>query len=79
VPLTRTGADKPIHLPHRIIIPASEISRDVAFSGVIENSVALTDQIRALSRQRLENRMGVLSGTALAAVGLGLSYLFDLR
>jgi mRNA-degrading endonuclease toxin of MazEF toxin-antitoxin module len=81
VPLTTTGADKPLtsHPPHRIYIPANEISRDIGFNGAIEDCVALTDQIRALAPERLENRMGTMSGTAFASVGLGLLYLFDLR
>jgi mRNA-degrading endonuclease toxin of MazEF toxin-antitoxin module len=79
VPLTTWGTDRPAtHSPHRIFIPASEISRDVAFSGNIEDSLALTDQIRALNPTRLENRMGTLSGAALASVGAGIRYLLDL-
>lgn len=79
VPFTRTGANLPGQPPHRIVIPASQITRDVAYKGNIEDSVALTDQIRALSPDRLEDKVGVLTGTALASLGLGLSYLFDLR
>jgi mRNA-degrading endonuclease toxin of MazEF toxin-antitoxin module len=79
VPFTTTGTDRPTHPPHRILIPASEISRDVSFVGTIHNSIALTDQVRALDPSRLEDKMGVVSATALASIGLGLSYLFDLR
>jgi mRNA-degrading endonuclease toxin of MazEF toxin-antitoxin module len=80
VPLTTTGADNPMtHPPYRISIPGAEISKDIAFKGEVKDSIALTDQIRALDKGRLESKMGVLSATALAAVGLGLSYLFDLR
>lgn len=79
LPLTTTGTDRPSHPPHRIFIPASEITCDVGLKGGIQNSIALTDQVRALSHDRLESKIGELSATALAAIGLGLSYLFDLR
>jgi mRNA interferase MazF len=78
IPLTTTRAEETSHPPHRIRIPANEIVRAVTFVGEIKNSVALTDQVRVLSKARLENKMGSLSDTALAAVGLGLVYLFDL-
>src|SRR5207244_880378 len=71
LPLTTTGADNPSgHPPHRIFIPAGEIARDIGFSGAIQDSIALTDQIRALSPSRLESKMGDVSATALAAIGL---------
>jgi len=80
LPFTRTGADPTAqHPPYRIFIPATEISRDGGFTGDIQDSIALIDQVRVLDRKRLENKMGVVSATALAAIGLGLSYLFDLR
>ena len=78
IPLTTTRADQ-VQPPHRIQIPANEIVPDALFRGAISNSVALTDQVRALDKKRLETKMGNLSDTALAAVGLGLLYLFDLR
>lgn len=78
VPLTRTRADDPNQPPHRILIPATEIIRDVTFTGDISNCVAMTDHVRVLSKLRLEEKMGTLSATALAAVGLGLVYLFEL-
>lgn len=79
LPLTKSEGKTHLLPPWRITIPADEISRDVGFRGTILDSIALTDQVRALAPERLENRMGVLSGTALASVGLGLSYLLDLR
>lgn len=77
VPLTsrRTTESQP---PFRILIPAREISKDVQFAGTITDSVALTEQVRVLSAQCLENKMGTLSQTALVAVGLGLAYVFDI-
>ncbi len=81
VPLTRTNADKTDHPPHRIRIPSQEITKDPLFKGNIHHSVALVDHVRSLDKTRfhVHNRIGVLSGTAVAAVGLGLSFLFDLR
>lgn len=79
VPFTTASTDKPDPPPHRILIPANEILRDVLYTGPIEMSVALTDQVRALDKTRLEQRIGMLSATALTAIGLGLAYVFDLR
>ena len=76
VPLTTREGNDP---PHRIVIPAKEIIRDVSFNGDIKDSVAKTDQIRVLDKSRLERKMGTLSDTAIVAVGLGIAFLFDLR
>ena len=65
--------------PYRIFVPAPEIVRDVSFNGDIKDSVAKTDQVRVLDKSRLENRIGKLTNTAIAAVGLGLAYMLDLR
>ncbi len=79
VPLTTVNADTPNEPPYRIIIPAREIARDVLYNGEIKDSIAKTDHVRVLDKSRLEQRMGSLSTTAVAAVGLGLAFLFDLR
>lgn len=81
VPLTTQGVDglQTGHPPHRILIPAREISRDIAFTGDIKDSVAKTDQVRVLAKERLDVKMGQLSRSAVIAVGLGLAYLLDLR
>jgi mRNA-degrading endonuclease toxin of MazEF toxin-antitoxin module len=80
VPLSTTGADdKGTHPPHRIIIPAAEITRDTSYTGDIRESVAKTDQVRVLAKERLGIKVGSLSTTASVAVGLGLAFLFDLR
>lgn len=65
---------------HRIAIPAREIIKDQGSSAQIKDSVALTDQIRALDVSRLEMpRIGRLSQTAtIAVVEQGLAYLFDI-
>ncbi|MGH9666814.1 MAG: type II toxin-antitoxin system PemK/MazF family toxin [Bryobacteraceae bacterium] len=64
---------------HRILLPATEIIRDVSCASTISDSVALTDQIRVLDKSRLETRIGCLTQTA--TVGLlenGLAFLFDI-
>jgi mRNA-degrading endonuclease toxin of MazEF toxin-antitoxin module len=78
VPFTTSGTDRP-QPPFRILIPPQEIVRDPSYKGTPELSVALTDQVRAIDKARLETKMGTLSVTARTAVGLGLAYLFDLR
>lgn len=77
VPLS-TQFDPAKQAPHRILIPATQIIKDVSFRGQVQDGVAKTDQIRALDRSRLGDRMGKLTTTALASVGLGLTYIFDL-
>jgi mRNA-degrading endonuclease toxin of MazEF toxin-antitoxin module len=85
VPLTTAiqsldpAGSSPIDPPYRIRIPAKEIIKDVSFGGETKNSIAKTDHIRVLDKARLQNKMGVLTSTASAAVGLGLANLFDLR
>jgi mRNA-degrading endonuclease toxin of MazEF toxin-antitoxin module len=78
IPLTTTGAGTNRHPPQRIHIPANEIAKDVCYSGTVQDSVALTDQVRVLAKERLETKMGTLSDTALAAIGAGLNFLFNL-
>jgi len=62
----------------RIKLPVTEIIKDASYSGSIEESVALTDQIRVLAVSRLMRKVGRLSDAAIIAVGLGLSFLFDI-
>src|SRR2546425_12694930 len=47
VPMTTTQGNDP---PHRILIPAREVTRDVGFNGDIKDSVAKTDHIRSSTR-----------------------------
>jgi mRNA interferase MazF len=79
VPLTTANALGVNQPPYRIFIPSRDIIRDVSYAGAVENSLAKADQVRVLSKERLENRMGRLSDTAIAAVGLGLAFICDLR
>lgn len=78
VPLTTAGSilSGP---PYRIVIPATEIVKDVGFHGEVKDSIAKTDHVRVLDKSRLQNRMGSLTKTAFVAVELGLNYLFDSR
>lgn len=77
VPLsTKTGKAS----QHRILLPANEIIKDPGCSDAIMESVALTDQIRVLDVKRLEQpKIEHLSRTGVAAVELGLAFLFDIR
>jgi len=80
VPLsTAVDLTKPMKHPFRVLIPAHEIIKDVLYNGEVKVCVAKADQTRVLSKARLEKRMGVLSSTAIAAVSVGLAFLFDIR
>jgi mRNA-degrading endonuclease toxin of MazEF toxin-antitoxin module len=79
VPLTTSAVLDVSQPPHRIVIPAKEIVRDIGFTGEIKDSIAKTDHVRVLDKTRLNKKMGTLSNTAFVAVGLGLGFLFDLR
>jgi mRNA-degrading endonuclease toxin of MazEF toxin-antitoxin module len=80
VPLsTSVDPSKTIKHPFRILIPPTEIVRDVGYNGEIKVSLAKTDQVRVLDKSRLQNRMGALSATATAAAVGGLAFLFDIR
>src|ERR1035437_6683352 len=64
---------------YRILLPAGELIDDVGSNYVFENSVALCDHVRVLDLNQVKRRIGTLSATACAAVGLGLAFVFDLR
>jgi mRNA interferase MazF len=64
---------------YRIALPAAELIRDVASDWTFVDSVALCDHIRVLDINLIKKRIGKLSDTAIAGVGLGLSCIFDLR
>jgi mRNA-degrading endonuclease toxin of MazEF toxin-antitoxin module len=64
---------------YRILLPASEITRDLSSQSTIENSVALCDHIREIDKSRLQSKMGKLSQNAVFAVQLGLANIFDIR
>ena|SRR6266705_3259688 len=67
VPLTTTTDNEP---PYRIVIPVSEIIKEISCKSQLELSVAKTDQIRVIDKSRLEEKIGRLSQTATLSVTL---------
>ena len=65
--------------PHRIVVPATEITRDPLSTFDFSLGVAKTDQVRVIDKTRLQQKLGTLSKTAILSVGLGISWVFDLR
>jgi mRNA-degrading endonuclease toxin of MazEF toxin-antitoxin module len=65
---------------YRIGLPVSQLIKEVTSGWTPIDSVALTDQTCVLDITRLERpRIGHLTDTAIAAVSLGLAYLFDIQ
>ncbi len=65
---------------YRLLLPGEQIVKDPACRRELSDSVALTDHIRVLDVERLEQpKMGTLSQTALGGIELALSFLFDIR
>jgi mRNA-degrading endonuclease toxin of MazEF toxin-antitoxin module len=64
---------------YNVLLPASEIIKDIGCLSAIQNSVALCAQVRAADKRAFESKIGKLSQNAVLAVQLGLSYLFDIR
>ena len=73
VPLTK-NIDKAC--AHLIKIPKGELNLDGKTPAL--DSVALTDQIRALDKTRFRRKAGHISRDGLHAIQLGLSRLLDL-
>lgn len=65
--------------PFRIMIPVTQITKDVDCNSQLSISVAKADQVRVIDKSRLEQKIGRLSQTAIIAVGVGLANVFDLR
>ena len=65
--------------PYRIVIPVSEMVRDVSCNSVLLTSVVKTDQARVIDKCRLEAKIGRISDLAILSVGAGLAYVFDYR
>jgi len=74
VPLTTSEGP---HLAFRIRIPVAEMIRDVGCKSDLEPSIAKCDQVRVLDKSLLENKIGRLTQTAIAAVELGIAYVLD--
>lgn len=65
---------------YRIKLPVQFMVKDPACSRTLQDSVALTDHIRVLDVNRLEQpKMGMILLTAVGGIELGLSFLFDIR
>jgi mRNA interferase MazF len=67
------------HPAYCIRIPSTEIILDPLFMGQVQDSVARCYQVRVMDKSRFKQKIGKLSSTAVAAIELGLTYLFDLR
>ena len=67
--------------PYCIVVPTSEITKDVSCQSELSLSVAKTDQVRVVDKSRLQthNRIGRLSQTAILSISVGLAYVFDIR
>ena len=63
---------------HKVLLPTSELIKDIGCVSEIKTSVALCDQVRAVDRKAFDSRIGQLSQNAVLAIQLGLSYLFDI-
>ena len=64
---------------YRILLPVEEIVRDPSCTATLQNSVALCDHVRVIDQRLLKGKVRQLTQTAILAVGLGISFLFDLR
>jgi mRNA-degrading endonuclease toxin of MazEF toxin-antitoxin module len=64
---------------HRVLLPESEIIKDLGCESEITTSVAVCSQVMVMDKRYFENRIGKLSQNAVLAVQLGLVYLFDIR
>ena len=65
---------------HRVLIPFSQMIPNSASARTLQDSVALTDQIRVLDKSRLEQpKMGDLTETARYGIEGALANTFDIR
>jgi mRNA interferase MazF len=65
--------------PYRIVVPVAEITKDITCNTPLVLSVAKTDQVRVIDKTRLEDKIGVLSQTAIVSVLIGLANICDIR
>jgi mRNA-degrading endonuclease toxin of MazEF toxin-antitoxin module len=77
VPLTTET--RTANLYYRIFIPAAEMIKDPGCASALLDSVAKCDHVRVLDKTQLESKIGKLTYTAVIAVELGLSFVFDIR
>jgi mRNA-degrading endonuclease toxin of MazEF toxin-antitoxin module len=65
---------------HRVLLPVQFMIKNPACTRELKESVALTDHIRVLDVDRLEQpKMGQIAQTAVGGIELALSFLFDIR
>lgn len=64
---------------YRIALPAAELIADAGCTYQFQNSVALCDHVRVIDLDRIRRKLGRVSENALLSIGLGLSFVFDLR
>jgi mRNA-degrading endonuclease toxin of MazEF toxin-antitoxin module len=64
---------------YNILLPVSEIIRDIGCTSVIKTSVALCSHAFVVDKRYFESKFGKLSQNAVLAVQLGLAFLFDIR
>jgi len=77
VPLSRQ-THKQQHRAHRILVPTGEMIQDPQSNSTLGDSIALTEQVRVLSVDRLDSKIGKLTPTAVAAIEAGLSFVFGI-
>ena len=63
---------------YRILLSREELLHDLGCEP-FQDSVALCDHIRVLDIRQITKKIGRLSDNALASVGGGLAFVFDLR
>lgn len=66
-----------------VVIPLSSSPKAYPPIGVRVNcvgraAVAATDQIRAIAKERLQERIGVMSGDEMAAIGAALRQILEI-
>jgi mRNA-degrading endonuclease toxin of MazEF toxin-antitoxin module len=64
---------------YNVLLPVSEIIKDINCTSAIVTSVALCSHVRVVDKRAFEAKIGRLSQSAVLAVQLGLAYLFDVR
>jgi mRNA-degrading endonuclease toxin of MazEF toxin-antitoxin module len=64
---------------YRILIPSAEMIKDAGCTTTLLDSVAKCDHVRVLDKTQLEGKIGELTYTAVIAVELGLTFVFDIR
>ncbi len=65
--------------PYRIVIPVTEIIKDIQCTRPLSTSVVKTDQLRVIDKSRLRDKVGKLSQTATNSVLAGVAFVFDIR